>query len=331
MFKKVKKLFYNTLYSLPFGLKGANDEMFEQKSSSNVDGTAYYQHIYDNKLSKNLLKGEVSQEVEELRYRLYLVDRESQKYEYVGDGKAEKREITKFDENNFNIIQSNRFLVRNVNEEMNALLTNNRKIDEHTLNIIYESLPRFKLERYCVYFEVDVNKNAKHFIIRFVSIPNKDDISSYGFIKYLNSIIANVGKENDYSSLKMVKFVTFKCSGDDDLMEYELTNLKLKGVEYSNENKEYCITYDIGKLSRKDLTSKFYSKTMDEKYKNKDKKENMIDIANSSNLSHCAECGKVIDSYDSSITEETYGYPLCKECLSKTLKLKEEFYNLDKE
>ena len=35
--------------------------------------------------------------------------------------------------------------------------------------------------------------------------------------------------------------------------------------------------------------------------------------------------------YDGDITEETYGYPLCKECLEKTLLLENNFYNLNKE
>ena len=50
MIKKIKRCFYNFLYSLPFGLKAAEDEMLSQKSSLNSDNVGIHQVIQDNKL-----------------------------------------------------------------------------------------------------------------------------------------------------------------------------------------------------------------------------------------------------------------------------------------
>ena len=83
MIKTLKRKFYNILYSLPFGLKGAEDEMLSQKSSLNTDNVGVHQVINENRLSKDLLKGEVTQQVEELRYRDYKVSKESKKYKFI--------------------------------------------------------------------------------------------------------------------------------------------------------------------------------------------------------------------------------------------------------
>jgi hypothetical protein len=75
---------------------------------------------------------------------------------------------------------------------------------------------------------------------------------------------------------------------------------------------------------RNDLTEKFYSKTMDEKYKTNAKKELVLDLSNTERVRYCSVCSKEMSVYDGDITEETYGYPICKECLENTLLLQEE-------
>ena len=64
MIKKIKRYFYNFLYSLPFGMKAADDEIFTQKISSNSDNIGIHQVIQQNSLAKDLRKGEVTQQVE---------------------------------------------------------------------------------------------------------------------------------------------------------------------------------------------------------------------------------------------------------------------------
>ena len=324
MINKLKRYFYNILYSLPFGLKAAEEEMLSQKSSVNTDNIGIHQVIQDNKLSKDLLKGEVTQQVEELRYRTYKVERESNNYEYLGDGVAIKKEIKEFDVNNFHLIQENKLNCKSINDEMKRVDTEEYSNDTYTLNIVYDSIPRFKLEKYCTYFEFDVDEYRATLIMRFITTPIKGDISSYGFIKELEHITRNVGKENDYNHINMIDFVTYKCIGDVDCVRYTLHEISLSSISYSLDEKECYLKFNVKYFKREDLTSKFYSKTMDEKYKNKEKKELVLDLTNQERLKYCSVCGKPMSVYDGDITEETYGYPICKECLEKTLLLQEE-------
>ena len=156
MIKTLKRKFYNILYSLPFGMKGAEDEMLSQKSSLNTDNVGVHQVINENRLSKDLLKGEVTQQVEELRYRDYKVSRESKKYKYLGEGIAVKKDLIS---NSTRLIQENKLIVKTVSEELNRVDKETYAIDEYTLKIVYDSFPKFKLEKYCNYFEIIDNKH----------------------------------------------------------------------------------------------------------------------------------------------------------------------------
>jgi hypothetical protein len=88
---KIKNFFKTLWYGLPFGLKGADTEIMGSKSLDG-DGVTIGQEVSDERVAKHLLKGEVTQEVEELRYRTYKVSEEADKYKYLGNGIAIKQE-----------------------------------------------------------------------------------------------------------------------------------------------------------------------------------------------------------------------------------------------
>lgn len=315
MINKIKRFFYNVIYSLPFGMKAANDEMFSQKTSINTDNVGVHQVIQENNIGKDLLKGEVTQQVEELRYRTYKVERESNKYEYLGDGVAVKKDKKVFDINTIHFKQNNQYLYKSIYDELNRVDVKQYGVDEYTLSIVYDSQPKFKLEKYCTLFEFDKDTFKMH----FEKLPNKNDITSYGFIKEIDYITKNINRTTDYTDLKIVRFVTYKTDNEDDFIEYNCHELLL--TQIIETDKEYIFEYDINWFERNDLTEKFYSKTMDDKYKNKEKKELVLDMTNSERIRYCSVCSKEMSTYDGDITEETYGYPICKECLEKTLLL----------
>lgn len=89
MFSKLKNFFTALFY----GMKNTEDIVFKQSGMTNgVNGTTINQTVNDNSVAKALLKGEVTQEVEQLRYRNYLVDREAKQYEYYTPTLAMKRD-----------------------------------------------------------------------------------------------------------------------------------------------------------------------------------------------------------------------------------------------
>lgn len=318
MFKKIKNYFYRFIYSLPFGMKAANDEMFTPKASSNSDSFSIVQRLRSDNLAESLIKGEVTQEVEELRYMLYKVYRESGRYKYDGNGNVSKVEFN-IDLNNLHLIQENRLFCKNVSESINMdyLFDNNN--NDYTLSIIYESFPKYKLEKYCTFFDFRVNNGNGIFKMSFEMIPNKENIASYTFIKELNKISNDVKKDNDFSKLNVVEFVTFKSIGEDDLIRYKLNNLSISSIEFSDDNKSCYLTYNVGKFERIDLIDKFFSESMENKYKNNVKKDTMAYMNYKEEVCHCGECGKEISKYDSNITEATFGIPLCQKCSEKML------------
>ena len=69
LINKIKLFFYSLLY----GMKNTEDAVFHQTGISNENGSSIIKEVEDKRVSKALLKGEITQEVEELRYRTYKV------------------------------------------------------------------------------------------------------------------------------------------------------------------------------------------------------------------------------------------------------------------
>ena len=320
MIKKIKRFFYNIFYGLPFGMKAANDEMFSQKSSSNTDNIGVHEVVQKDSLGRDLLKGEVTQQVEELRYRTYKVCSESEKYEYLGDGIALKKD-DKEENNLINFKQDNRTLCADVLTELNRV-DKDYGDDKYTLSILYDSIPRFKLEKYCKEFIINGNKtsietvpNPIKITLNFSKYGDEYDRSTYAFINEIKAIIK--GKRSEFKTLTSLSFVTYKANNEDDLIQYDLYNLLLTEIE--EKESYYSLIYVCNYFRRTNLSDKFYSESMDKKYKDKEKKDISLDLNDTKRVRFCSECGKRISVYDGDITQETYGYPLCQDCIKKIL------------
>ena len=68
------------------GLHSADAEAFEGKTQESEDGTTAEQQQETNNVYQNLLKGEVTQAVKELRYEMYQAERNSYNYKYSCGG-----------------------------------------------------------------------------------------------------------------------------------------------------------------------------------------------------------------------------------------------------
>ena len=176
MLKQIKKL-YNRLEAywigLFYGMKQTNDEIFTQVGLDNTAGTQIQQEVSENRVSKDLLKGEVTQQVEELRYRTYKVDRESKKFEYFSLVKAirfdkQDSKFVKYDDSDgyeLVTIQPNHAIPKTVYDGTKDIdfetvtledEQGNVKIDvgdfnvesEYNIKIERDFMPRFKLENY---------------------------------------------------------------------------------------------------------------------------------------------------------------------------------------
>ena len=376
----LKKL-YNRLNAywigLLYGLKNTNDAVFTQSGIDNTIGTEIQQQVSENRVSKDLLKGEVTQQVEELRYRTYKVDRESKQFEYFSPTKAlrfEKQDskFVKYD-NSDNLelvtIQPNHtqtasvydgtkdidFLKADLSDEQGNIAINVGHFDvdnTYNINVERDFMPRFKLEAYTTRLVVKKLDDNDNMILDFYvsKYPQEKDMKSIYFIKEIEKMMSGY-KQSDITSMNRLSFVTSHAYGLNDMIEFRFDHIYYKGIlEYDGH---YILKFKAhAYVNGKDQTDEYYSKSMDEKYKNHEKKEMVLDAFNGGNEYKtfvCSECGKTVEynteliddmqasqgrdimddtiSYDNDImsymdlqiAEQTFGKKLCKECLKKFL------------
>ena len=322
LIKRLKHIFY----ALPFGMKGAEEEMMFSKVSSQSDVPGTHQIIQSNNLGKDLIKGEVTQEVKNLRYSDYQVSRESNKYKYIGNGEAVKKNNKRNESNKIHFIQFNKSICSSVIDGMND--ANVINLNKKTLSISYSDTPKFFIENFCTHFEfISNNINSSILKLYFNDIHDKSEPITISFINELKSLMNKMldSSLKDYqlkhhfmlSSINSIYFVTDKTDNEDDLVSYSLSNVHGTNVEHVNN--EYIIYYEIGDFKRIDLLDKFYSKEQQEKYDKKESKEQNVIIRNYNQVYKCSKCGCEINKYDASITKETYGEPLCIKCLEQKI------------
>lgn len=331
MMNKLKKIALNLWYGLPFGLKAADSEIMG--SSSAVDeGTNVSQEVSDKRVGRHLIKGEVTQEVEELRYRTYAVSNESEKYKYLGNGVAVKGASTKKNEEKtrYKFSQDNAFVTETVLETLKQV--GNVGSEKYRFEINYDSFVRFKVEKFAT--KADILIDDKNGIIEttlhFNSEPNPYDAASMPFINEICKLEQlkseyEIKKSEIASSIKDFAFTTYKADGEDDFVNYcFIGGSKFKGFKKTDH--EFLLTLSWNEYVRipLDLEAKYYSKEMAKKYENKEAKETDVSIVNYERKAYCSICGKEMSVYDADIQRADGMEPVCKECMEKALMVNNE-------
>ena len=181
--------------------------------------------------------------------------------------------------------------------------------------------------------------------------PNDKDFKSKGFVREVEKIRDEKIK-SDILDFEEINFITHHAYRLPDLVKFVFNNIFFKEiVEFDGHYiLRFKATFTKDNL---DLTKRYYSKTMDEKYKNKEKKETVANFFDYDTVKvyTCQECGKkifldynlmqeinayqgrditeektenenpqVLEFMDMQIAEQTFGKRLCSECLKKELK-----------
>ena len=326
---KLKKVLLNIWYGLPFGLKGADSEIIGNKGVTS-DGTTISQEVSDERVGKHLLKGEVTQEVEELRYRTYKVENESKNYKYIGNGIAVKEDSNGKNEQKtkFKFSQDNENICETVLQTLNQV--GKYGTEKYRFEIDYKSFVRFKVEKFATRIDVDINEEDGKIetTLHFSTEPNPYDASSMPFINELKKLFDikdeyTASRSEIASSIMNISFTTYKAYNEDDFVNYSFIN-GAKFKSFKQDGYEYLLTFEWEEYLRLplDLESKYYSKSMAEKYDRKERKNVDISIAQSERKRFCSVCGKEMSVYDADIQEADGHEPICKECLQKALKNK---------
>lgn len=371
------KYFINSIF---YGLSSADHVLMG--GNSGEEGITINQEVQDKRVSKDLLKGEVTQEVEELRYRTIKVDRESKGFEYFSPTLTKKKDIndSKFvqyeNEDNLDIvtIQPNEFQTANLRDAMRNINSDDvREIQdkegnsEITVNVgefkqpkkysikIRRSeyaIPRYYIEEYTTRLVVKKTSKENEYILDFYvsKYPNVFDYKSKGFIREVEKI-KDDGWKSDIIDINGVNFITSHAYLFDDMVEFEFKNINYqKIVEFDGH---YVIKFKAILAKLHDMIKDVYSKTMDEKYKNKEAKDVIYNIngGHESVVYKCEVCGKEIvydtmalamkpitqareideeyetsdndqvsSYYDIQMSEQTTGKKMCSECFKEWLK-----------
>ena len=186
IWKKIK----SSILAIPFGMKGAEDEIMVQKLNSTSDVGTIQDVVHQDSLGLDLLKGEVTQQVEELRYRTYEVFKESQKYEYIGGGVSIKKDIIK-DDSKIKFTQKNKVHCNSILEAMNG------ELNKFQINIVYEDIPKYRLESIAEYVDVEISNTIK-VDIRLDKFLSQSNPINRSFINYMNECATHAFRNCDF-------------------------------------------------------------------------------------------------------------------------------------
>lgn len=356
---KIKRNIQIFFYSLFYGMKSTEDTVLHQTGLTNSPGTSVIKEIDDQRISKALLKGEVTQQVEELRYRTYKVDKESKDFEYYAPTLALKKDrqdknFMKYDDSDgleLITIQPNDVLVETVSETLEQVGGRGKRT-QYRIKIKRNFVPRYKIEEYIT--RLDVKKLDENHVIldMYVSkYPNDKDFKSKGFVREVEKIRDEKIK-SDILDYEEISFITNHAYKLNDMVKFVFKNIWFREIiEFDGH---YILKFKASlQQDVLDLTKKYFSKTMEEKYKNKEKKEVILNPFehNQIQVYKCQECGKeiildnelmeqlnvyqgrditeenfenenpqVLEFMDMQISEQTFGKRLCSDCLKKYLK-----------
>ena len=167
---KIKRNIQIFFYSWFYGMKNTEDKMFHQTGLTNSTGSSIIKEVDNQRVSKALLKGEVTQQVEELRYRTYKVDKESKGFEYYAPTLALKKDkqdtkFMKYDNSDgleLITIQPNDILVETVGETLEQVGGRGKRT-QYRIKIKRNFVPRYKIEEYIT--RLDVKKLDESHVI----------------------------------------------------------------------------------------------------------------------------------------------------------------------
>ena len=261
----------NLMFGMAMGLKRADKEAFREVEHSLNTDDGIEEKVVTNTLMNSLLKGEVTKEVREFRYRLYEICDSAEQKALANS----RRNYFVFNEENeeVNFIMEN----KSVNEDLVKALENaiNKHNDEkvYSINFDYKDVtPKYKLTKYVDYVCLKKNGIIELYIPQLLSF---DDVIQNSFLKALDKI----NKKKSYTSLfdfDTLSFITKSVYGIRDCMLYEFSGFKLISIE--SEKNYYIVRLNGDLIKCENTIAEFYDKEQDEKYKNKEKLNSTMNL-----------------------------------------------------
>ena len=274
MIKKIYNKIRSFFFYIFWGLKSADKIAFGAKEDPSNDGTVFEQQNEQNSVYKDLLKGEVTQEVKELRHEMYFSERKSHKYKYIGNGIVSKKneifdypgKIDKTDGFPLQILQPNIEDTGTLSENLSEVDYRIKNKKEFTIDIERDFIPRFRLEEFTNKLVVKrINENAV--MLDFYTPIYKSQFNTIHklFLKELENIYMG-DVRSDVIDFKKVEFISFRAFGTDDLKKYTYNNIEFDNILIFDGHYVIKFTADIVN-DGEDLINEFYCNEEEEKSK----------------------------------------------------------------
>lgn len=325
---KIRDIFFKAIYNLPFGMRGADKEILGSTKNVVCD-ESIVQEVSDERVAKHLLKGEVTQGVEELRYRTYKVDNEAKGYEYLGNGVAVKKDEQTSFKTKHKFTQENKNLCAGLNSALKETTDGNYEetIDRYTIELNYNHVCRFRIDKRITNVDVliDDKKGIIETTLHFNSEPDIYDGTSMPFINELKKLLSaneeEIKRNEIATAIRDLSFCTYKADNEEDFVTYSFSGeMKYEGLR--KVGYEYLMKLSWEEYVRLplNLEAKYYSKSMAEKYEKKERKDVVIPMVNIERKRYCSVCGREMNNYDADIQEVDGSEPICTKCLESALK-----------
>ena len=268
------KRFFLKIYSffvyLSNGLKSAEKIAFGNKSDALDDGMTYEQQQEHDSVWQDLLKGELTQRVIDLRYETAHADRESKKYQYIGGGNAKKRNIFEYNGNIENSNNLDIFLVQENHEDIATLTNSEKTIRTYRLKITYDFISRFRLDAYTK--KVVIKKDNNRYVVDFYvsKYLEKYNNEHKFFMAEINRVVSG-DRRSDILLIDKLSFCTFNSFGIPDGVSLSFNNFEfLSIVEYDGN---FILRFKSDLENTSDYIDSVYDEKSEKKFLNKDKRE----------------------------------------------------------
>ena len=232
-------------------MKAADDVLTTSNKEISSGGATEEQKLEETNLYSALLKGEVTQEVKDLRYEMYESVRQSKDWKYLGNGQAVKRnhmlvkspmKIDDEDGLKVILIQDNKVHMQGADNSINNIdkvLTIRTEADaEHTFKATHEYLVRHKIETYSRKLVVKLTGEENKFKLDFYvsEYPIENDPRAVYVVKELESLYNSKSRTSDLTDLITLTFTTDKAYGDDDWKIYDFKISEYVGIKKFDGN-----------------------------------------------------------------------------------------------
>ena len=228
IFKKIKdgvRLFFVSLF---YGMRKTEDSVLTSLNTATD--------------AKALLKGEITQQVIDLRYRTYEVDKKSKDFEFFspllardnGTKDSKKVKWENEDGRELVLIQPNHVITENIGEALERLDSKDKVKENYLINIKRDFTPRFRLEEFTTRLAVKRGDDDTTAILDFY-VPKYKSDTNFRLNAFLTDVknIKDKWVRSDTLDFKSVFFVTSHAYRVKDMFSFKFDNpVYLETVEY---------------------------------------------------------------------------------------------------